>query len=570
MAPLDLLRGLLVVGGISLGLAWPLAARLKLDPIEKLVASFALSLIGVWLVGWAIYVFPLPVMCFALIPVTTVVGLFFGRTELKATLSDPDARAVLIAQLLVSGVCVGALDFIVSYSGGGWAGDWFEHWERTRFFLEHGPLDQKFIVIYPLTARPPLENVVTGAFLRLTFVDFAHYQVVSALLASFAFLPVALLARRFAGVGGRVPIAISAVLVLANPLFLQNATFAWTKLPAAAFTLIALYFFLRAHDREAPASAASLFALALAAALLTHFSAGPYAVALGVAWVVIGLKRLTDSSWRQRTLFAALLGAALLVTWFGWALAHFGMGGTFLSNSSVTTLDARQGNQLLKIALNLRDTLVPHFLRSLDTSLIAQQSPWGWWRDVFFQCYQLNVPLVLGSVGWLAVLRETWIAGRSAASGVRRFWLWFIGVCFMLGVAAHGERDHWGLAHICLQALVLLGLAFLAARWAGLPRGWRIALMLGGTVDFCLGIVLHFAVQSYALDAWFGASDHPADVVAISSGPAVMNLRGKVLNHLAFFSDVFTAPRVLVLALLAAMLMLVVARAQRALRAPAP
>ena len=35
------------------------------------------------------------------------------------------------------------------------------------------------------------------------------------------------------------------------PLLVQNATFAWTKLPAAAFVLTALYFFLRAQERGA-------------------------------------------------------------------------------------------------------------------------------------------------------------------------------------------------------------------------------------------------------------------------------------------------------------------------------
>src|SRR5204862_470951 len=79
----------------------------------------------------------------------------------------------------------------------------------------------------------------------------------------------------------------------------------------------------------------------------------------------------------------------------------------------------------VKIALNLRDTLVPHFLRSLDTSLIEQRSAWGWWRDWFFQCYQINLPLAFGSVAWLALLRELFRAARTAAPGARAFWFWF-------------------------------------------------------------------------------------------------------------------------------------------------
>jgi hypothetical protein len=39
----------------------------------------------------------------------------------------------------------------------------------------------------------------------------------------------------------------------------------------------------------------------------------------------------------------------------------------FLTDSSATSRDVQQGYQLAKIALNFFDTLVPQFLRSLDS-----------------------------------------------------------------------------------------------------------------------------------------------------------------------------------------------------------
>jgi len=39
----------------------------------------------------------------------------------------------------------------------------------------------------------------------------------------------------------------------------------------------------------------------------------------------------------------------------------------FLTNSSATSRDVQQSYQLAKIALNFFDTLVPQFLRSLDS-----------------------------------------------------------------------------------------------------------------------------------------------------------------------------------------------------------
>ena len=549
---LDLVCRLLILGVVALGLAWPLAARLALAPAERLVASAALSLLGVFLFAWAVYVCALPTVVLWALPLLAGAGLIVSAHAFREMWRDADVRALAIAQLLVTGWCVGWMATIASYSGGGWAADWFEHWERARFFLERWPHDTHFLGRYAVPARPPLANVVTGAFLRLTHVDFAHYQLVSSLLASLAFLPAALLARRF---GGGRAIAVLAVLFMVSPLFVQNATFAWTKLPAAFFVLAALAFFLRAHDADAPRIAAPLCGVCLAAGLLAHFSAGPYAVLLAVAWFVLGWPRRREAAWWRTTAATALVAALVLATWFGWSLAIYGAHETFLSNSSATARDVHGGNQLVRIALNLFDTLVPHFLRSFDTSLIAQRSAWGALRDWCFQCYQVNLSLAFGSVAWLAILRE-------AITRVRAFWLCCAVAVVVLGVATVGQRDHWGLTHVSLQALVLLGLAALAARWASLGRAWRLALLTGAVVDFTLGIALQFGVQSYALDRWFAAGRSPDDTLRSYSDAAFMNLAAKIQHQLAFFSDVFAPPPALVLALLAAILMLALVRAR--------
>lgn len=543
------------------GLVWPLAARLPLAPAERIAASAALSVIGVWLVAWTVYVWALPLAALGALPVLAVAGLVFRHRELVATCRDCDARELLIGQLLVTGWSVGWLALVASYSGGGWAADWFEHWERARFFLDRGPHDTQFLGQYALTARPPLANVVTGAFLRLTRVDFAHYQLVSTLLASLVLLPLGLLARRFGR--GRRAIALCALLLLVSPLFVQNATFAWTKLPAAFFTLTALYFFLRAQEPGAPRVAAVLFGAALAAALLAHYSAGPYAVVLALAWIPVGWAQRNNTDWRRATALGALTGGLLLATWFGWAGATYGIRATLLSNTSVTSGDVQHGNQVLKIALNLRDTVVPHFLRSFDQSLIAQRNSWGRWRDFFFSCYQLNLPLAFGSLAWLVLLRELARVARSAARRDCVFWAVFMVSIVLLGVGTHGARDHWGLTHICLQALVLLGSAFLAARWTALGRGWQLVLVAGATVDFIAGIALQSAAQSFALDLWFA---HTADPTVTYNGyneSALMNLAAKIQHQLAFFSDVLAVRSALVLAGLAAILILAFMRVRR-------
>ena len=567
---LELLACLLLFFGLSLGLAWPLAARLNLDPAEKLVASTVLSLLAVYLLAFAIYLLALPVAAFWLLPALAAIGLLTGWRALAALLRDPGARALLIGQMLVTGWCTGWLWFIASYSGGGWAGDWFEHWERTRFFLEHWAHGTKFLTLYDLPARPPLANLVTGAFLAVTSQNFAHYQLFTTLLSSLAFLPAALLVRRFSArlpgtspAGALTAVAVFTVLVMLNPSFVQNATFAWTKLITVCFILSGLYFFLRTLDPAAPRAAGPLCAVALAAAILAHYSAGPYVLLLALAWPVLHRSRWSEAAFWRETAWLALIGGLLLATWFGWSVAVYGPHTTLLSNSSVTVKDAQSGNQLLKIALNLRDTLVPHFLRPLDGSLIAQRSPWGYWHDWFFQLYQLNLFFVFGSVAWLVLIRELLRDGSAAAPRSRWFWAWFIAGTVVLGVAVHGARDIWGLAHICLQALVVLGLGYLAARWATLGRGWRLVVVAGATVDFCLGIALHFAVQSYALDHWLTPSRPFVETLKSYGMVDLMNSVAKAAMHLEFFRDAFAVPSALGLGLLAAILALAVMRATR-------
>jgi hypothetical protein len=524
---------------MTLGLAWPLVARTQLDPAEKIVATAALSLLGIFLLGWLGFAARWSVAPHWILPVLALAGLGVRWRELRALWADAAARELLLGQLGVSLWVLGWLAWVRSYSGGGWAGDWFEHWERARFILERGPPDTLFLGHATFTARPPLANVVTAVWLSLTRADFAHYQFFTTLLGSLAFAPAALFARRL---GGTAAIPVTALLFLLNPMFVQNATFAWTKLPTVFFVLGAVWFFLHARSAAQPILPALLCAAALAGGILTHYSAGPFAVVLAAAWLTRSASRRADPAWWRATAAATALGGVLLATWFGWAFAVYGTGGTLLANTSVTTVDSSFGGQLTRIALNLRDTFVPHFLRSLDTSLIAQRSPWGDWRDWFFQSYQTNLFLALGSVAWLALaaaLRPLW---RDAARGELAGWAAAIGATVFLGIAVHGARDTWGLTHICLQPVVLLGLAGLGGRAAFLSRPWRLLLVAGAAVDFALGVFLHYGTQAFLFDRWFTAG-RPIELAAAALNPvAAMNLAAKAHLRAVFFADAIALP----------------------------
>jgi hypothetical protein len=553
---------------VTFGLAWPLASRLKLDPSERLSVAAVLSLVAVYLVAFVVYILRMPVAVFWVLPALGLTGLAAGRHALVAALSDVSARALLIGQALIVGWCVGWLALVVSYSGGGWVGDWIEHFDRAQFFLRHWPIDTEFLGIYPLSARPPLANLVTGALLGPIGATFAGYQLVTTLLSCLAFLPAALLARRFQPGprlegGPQTAIAVCAVLLMLNPSFVENTTFAWTKLIEVFFFLNGLYFFLRAHDEGGPSAAGPLCAASLGAAALAHYSAGPYIVMLAGAWFALGRTRWRDPAFWRRTALLGLIGGSILCTWLGWSSANYGIRATLFSNTSVAVPEYVHSHRLLVFALNLRDTVVPQLPRFMFSEITSQSSPWGYWRDWFFLLYQQNLLLAFGAVGWLVLARELVRSARSASRRSLWFWTFFSGGTILLSVLAGGERGTWGCANVCLQGIALLGRAFLASRWATLGRGWQLAWVAGACFDLCFGIGLQFGIQSFALDRWLAPGTSFADKALSYSAFAMMNLRAKMQRQFVFFADAIPANNVLLLALLAAILTLAVLRVGR-------
>ncbi|HEY1849144.1 MAG TPA: hypothetical protein VGG37_08050 [Opitutaceae bacterium] len=551
---------ILLVLGVAFGLARPVADRLGLRPIESLAAGAGLSLVAAWAIAFAVFASGAPLAAYWAIPVLAAVGLAVGRRGAAAILADGAARDLAAGQLLASGWCVAWLSFVRVHSGGAWIGDSFEHWERALYFLRAWP-GGVFIGQYILPARPPLANNLVAAFMQMTGTGYANFQVATAALCSLAFLPAGLLAWRF---GGRAAVRLCAVAFLVSPLFVQNATYPWTKLEAAFFVLSGIYFFARLRD-GGPAAAASgiLCAALLGGAVVAHYSAGPYVVVLAAAWVAMGFRRGWDRPFVALTAAAIGAGALVLAPWFAWSIAKFGAAATFTSNTTVDMAAKHPGNPLVTMALNIRDTLVPPQVRGFKGGLFRQQSSWGSLRDNCFLLYQLNPVLALGSAGCLVAAAGAWREARAARAADRLFWGSLILGAFVISFAAYGDRDHYGIGHICLQPLVLLGLAFIASRWERLSLGWRVLLVTGWCADFILGIALQFAVEDYALDRWLTPGRSLVDVYRSYTLASQENLREKIIAHVSFFADNLTIRPALVLILLGAILVLAVARSGR-------
>lgn len=551
---LQIFGALLVFLVLTGGLGLPWVARSRLSPSEKLTAAAALGLLILYLAGGVVYAFGWNWRLFLLLLPAAAGLVFWQRQACIDILTDPAVRRLLGAYLIATIWTLFFLALISNYSGASWTVDWAGHYNRALRFVEHRPLDVPFPLLPDVVpSRPPLANIVTGGLLTIVGVDFPRFQIVTTLLCSLAFLPGWLLTLRFAAGRPRAT-AWFTVLYMLNASILENSTFAWTKLPTVFFVLSAFYFLIPALKGGSVVRVAAGFALG-AAGFLTHYSAGPYLVALIIAYLAYRRTGwLTGRFWREAVL-GALPSILLLATWFGPSIGVFGVRGTFLSNSSVT--DAETGTLAAFVeekGLNLLDSMRPHFIRPLVNGFIDQESPIGFWRDYFFLLYQVNLPFMCGSVAavliiWLLV-RE-WRRAGPAPPQVpgRGFWLWFTACSIVLGTAASGGRDDLGIAHLCLVGLLVLALAFLAARIDTLPRAARICLAAGLGVDFILGVGLHFYVQSL----YFSPLDFMADMgqsISQTYGFGLWaNLYAKTTLGLSFLGDASLSRPIVVLIL---------------------
>src|SRR5690349_10274030 len=106
MTVLDCIGTVLIYFAISVGLAWPVAMRIAAVPTERLLATVSLSLVGVYIVGWAVYVWALPLLALWTLPFISAIVLSMHWRTIAATWRDRDARALIGSQGIVTAWCV--------------------------------------------------------------------------------------------------------------------------------------------------------------------------------------------------------------------------------------------------------------------------------------------------------------------------------------------------------------------------------------------------------------------------------------------------------------------------------
>jgi hypothetical protein len=480
-----------------------LLRRVALADEDRFLLSVALSLAFLYLVSFSLFLAGAGRWGAVAAAATVAVAGILARGELRTFLSRPAVVELLLPQAIFTAWVLLLSLFVESFSGAGWMGDWAEHFGRALVFCGEASPDVRFLDEWPLTARPPLANLVTAFFMRLSGTDFAPFQLATVLAGSVVFTGAAAVAQALApGLGRRPRAALLALVALLclNPSVAQNATYTWTRAPANFLVLAAAALWVRAVREGTPALRRWAYLL-LGLACVTHYSAGPYVVGLALveAWL-LATRRLAAGEAAR----CALLLAAPLATWLAWAVAHFGVAATFASNSTVAW-NARLGpvGVARRVLANAWATLVPHPLRRVEP-IWAQELALARARDYWFLVYQTSLLPLMGAVGGVAV------AWRLVAEGMRRvrarapeqaiLVALFLATVVGLGIATVAVDDPYGTAHNCLQPLALAGLAWLAVRWTRTGAAMRWALGAGLAVDAVLGVGLHFRTQALGWD----------------------------------------------------------------------
>lgn len=468
-----------------------LAGWVRGSPMEKLCGVFAASFIAIYLASFAL--FSLNTGAWAYWGVTgvfAVCGVMGLRTAAMLVRRRDTRRTFLCFCVLLAWEFI-HLAMIRGYGGGGWGGDWYEHFDRTRFFLHQLPLDFRYLNRYSLASRPPMMNLIAAFFCRQMGLSFEAFSLVFLFLNAWAFVPCCLFLTRIAPRRRLEPVL--AALFMLNPSILENVTYTWTKAFAAAWVVLGVCFYLR--RRLVPA------AVSLAAGILVHYSAVPFAAAVGLHCIFTSIR--SGSAWRKAA-GAGVAAAALLATWFGWAAVRLGVKATFADASQTTGMPTMAlGENLRRMAYNLFTSMIPHPLHpaasSSAFSTLSHVHNWGDFRDYYFTIVQTALPTMMGLFGGI-VAAGMLVRMLRARIGVnpweQRFWLFYLIFAYVVGISVNYGWMEFGTANITLQSLAMMGLTLVAA-W--LPTGRRVLFRLvlaALAIDYSLGILLQFVRES--------------------------------------------------------------------------
>jgi hypothetical protein len=527
---------MLIVCGFAPGF-WLLRRVQGWRPLEKLCASIALS----WVL---IYLFTLIVAwsglkcswCWAGTALCAAAGVSC-RNGARRLLADRHVRRVLGGFLVLFLWVLLATALVRHFSIYMFQGDWIHHWRKTLVFLGQGTPAQ----FGEFAARPPQMNLIGAFFLAQLGQEFGVFQIVFSWLNLLCFLPLCLLAPALVTRNRRRPIWLLVALLAFNPMFVMNATYTWTKLLPAFYVLLALWFYLAALRRDDHLRMLAAMACAWGATA-GHYVALPFLVFLAMHYLLFTFRK-RPYGWRELA-WGATVPVVVLGPWLAFAAIYTGHAVSFSSFAGSGISDLVFLRNLGSRLHSLTGTIFPHIMNRDDLRIIGQYSTEGYVRDCAGFYYQYQLIIGMGSIGGPTVIWLLWKALRTStgiyASAQRRFWFLCAPVCTVLGTLIVADSGG-GSAQICLQPLIVLGLALLAMSLAGMHRIAVALVLLGACLDFALGVFLNYRIQNVEFAVQRVAQGMQID---LSRGEmltllAFNNWLDKARNHLVFFGDYF-------------------------------
>lgn len=249
---------------------------------------------------------------------------------------------------------VGIQLFIPLYSGAGWFGDWWFHYDIARVYLGKQATDTIYFG-YTVTSRTPLFNLCASYYLELLGDGFSTYQLISILPGVFLLTTIPLLIRS-------KQVTLAMTLVVLNPYINNVIIFPWPKTLTTLYVIAGIYFYLDLRKQTSPNffnQKALCCGMSLGLAMLSHPSALIY---VGVIVVDnIWLNRRSFTTLFSQLGFPLLIAFAVLLPWVLWGISEYGIT-KFFHSASNTVGNATIISRLIDALKNAIFTLEPYLL----------------------------------------------------------------------------------------------------------------------------------------------------------------------------------------------------------------
>ncbi len=219
------------------------------------------------------------------------------------------------------------------YTTGFTGNDWLGFYNESRFFASKTTVDMAFLLY-----RTPMYYIVNGFFLRLFGDSFWIYQVGNSILTAPFFLGIYLLSKKlFANEPLFKKIGLITILfVFFNPFFFMNIIYPFSKILAAYFIIMSIYFYLKLRESKFNGKRKTDFLLwgfFSGAAYMSHQLALLYIIGLAMDYLFLIRYKIIKFSIKTAAVSIIPL-ISIIAPWYIWAIGEYGIK-TVLSSSPV-------------------------------------------------------------------------------------------------------------------------------------------------------------------------------------------------------------------------------------------